>query len=149
MKRYLNVLMRTDNAGTTLLIRLSVGAVFLSEGVQKFLFPALRGAGRFERIGLPAPDFLGSFVGGFEVLGGALVLLGLFTRLASLPLIIIMLVAIYTTKGEVLANEGFWPMLHGSRTDWAMLLGSLFLMIKGGGRWSIDQQITSRAKAGS
>jgi putative oxidoreductase len=143
INRNVHLLLRTDNAGSTLLIRLSVGAVFLSEGIQKFLFPALRGAGRFERIGLPAPEFLGSFVGGFEVLGGAMLLLGLFTRLASLPLLIIMLVAIYTTKGTVLAEEGFWPMLHGSRTDWAMLLGSLFLMRKGGGRWSLDRHLSN------
>ena len=136
------MVMRTDNAGSSLLIRLSVGAGFWSEGIQKFLFPALRGAGRFERIGLPAPEFLGTFVGSFEALGGALVLLGLATRLASIPLLIIMLVAFYTTKGEVLATEGFWPMLHGSRTDWAMLLGSLFLIIKGGGRWSLDRKLT-------
>lgn len=75
---------------------------------------------------------------------GALVLLGCLTRLASIPLLIIMLVAIYTTKGAVLANEGFWPLLHGSRTDWAMLLGSLFLLFKGGGRWSVDQRISSK-----
>jgi hypothetical protein len=32
-------------------------------------------------------------------------------------------------------------MLHDSRTDWAMLLGSIFLLIKGGGRWSLDKKI--------
>lgn len=140
------LLLRTDDAGSTLLIRLSVGAVFLSEGIQKFLFPDLRGAGRFERIGLPEPDFLGAFVGGFEVFCGVLVLIGCLTRLASIPLLIIMLVAIYATKGTVLANEGFWPLLHGSRTDWAMLLGSLFLLLKGGGRWSVDQRLSSKQR---
>ena len=116
-----------------------VGAVFFSEGVQKFLFPAIRGAGRFEKIGFPSPDFLGSFVGFFEILCGVLLLVGLLTRLASIPLIIIMLVAFATTKAEVLANEGFWELLHGSRTDWAMLLGGIFLLVKGGGNWSIDK----------
>lgn len=139
--RNAHLLLHTDDAGSTMLIRLSVGAVFLSEGIQKFLFPELRGAGRFELIGLPEPDFLGAFVGGFEVFCGVLVLIGCLTRLASIPLLLIMLVAIYTTKETVLANEGFWPLLHGSRTDWAMLLGSLFLFIKGGGRWSLDQQL--------
>lgn len=133
----------TTNDPTIILIRLMVGAVFLSEGIQKFLFPAMRGAGRFEKIGLPNPEFLGSFVGSFEILCGALVLLGLFTRLASIPLITIMLVAIFTTKAEVLANDGFWEMLHGSRTDWAMLLGSIFLLIRGGGRWSLDRNLGS------
>jgi putative oxidoreductase len=131
-------ILQTDSSKTTILIRLMVGAVFLSEGIQKFLFPALRGAGRFEKIGLPAPEFLGSFVGGFEIVCGVLILLGLFTRLAAIPPLIIMLVAIATTKTEVLANQGFWEMMHGSRTDWAMLLGSVFLIIKGGGKWSVD-----------
>jgi putative oxidoreductase len=111
----------TDHSKTTIIIRLIVGAVFLSEGIQKFLFPALRGAGRFEKIGLPSPEFLGSFVGFFEILCGVLILVGLLTRLASIPLLIIMLVAFATTKAEVLTNQGFWELLHGSRTDWAML----------------------------
>lgn len=132
-------IIHTDNSKTTIIIRLIVGAIFLSEGIQKLLFPALRGAGRFEKIGLPSPEFLGSFVGIFEILCGALILLGLLTRLASIPLIIIMLVAIATTKSAILANEGIWELLHGSRTDWAMLLGSMFLLIKGGGNWSIDK----------
>jgi uncharacterized membrane protein YphA (DoxX/SURF4 family) len=131
----------TDHARTTIIIRFIVGAVFLSEGIQKFLFPALRGTGRFEKIGLPWPEFLGSFVGSFEILCGILILLGLFTRLASIPLIVIMLVAMATTKAEVLANQGFWEMLHGSRTDWSMLLGSIFLLISGGGYWSLDRRL--------
>ncbi len=140
----LKKIIQTDASKTTILIRLMVGAVFLSEGIQKFLFPAIRGAGRFEKIGLPSPEFLGSFVGGFEIVCGAFVLLGLLTRLSSIPLIIIMLVAIATTKTEVLANDGFWAMLHGSRTDWSMLLGSIFLLIKGGGAWSIDFHLAKK-----
>ncbi|MFM7054357.1 MAG: hypothetical protein ACKOX7_06415 [Bacteroidota bacterium] len=46
----------TDQSRTTILIRMVVGAVFLSEGIQKFLFEELRGAGRFEKIGLPSPE---------------------------------------------------------------------------------------------
>jgi putative oxidoreductase len=140
----LRKIIRTDNSKTTILIRLMVGAVFLSEGIQKFLFPDIRGTGRFEKIGLPSPEMLGPFVGTFEIVCGALLLLGLFTRLASIPLIIIMLVAILTTKAEVLANEGFWVMMHGSRTDWSMLLGSIFLLIRGGGAWSVDRTLQDR-----
>ncbi len=132
-------IIQTDDSKTTIIIRLIVGIVFLSEGIQKFLFPILRGAGRFEKIGLPYPDFFGSFVGSFEVLCGILILIGLFTRLASIPTLIIMIVAIATTKVEVLAIDGFWQMMHGSRTDWAMFLGSLFLIFKGGGKWSVDK----------
>ena len=131
-------IIQTDSSKTTIIIRLIVGAVFLSEGIQKFLFPAIRGAGRFEKIGLPSPEFLGGFVGTFEILCGALILMGFLTRFASIPLIIIMLVAIATTKADVLVNQGFWEMMHRSRTDWSMLLGSIFLLIKGGGYWSLD-----------
>ena len=135
----LSKLIHTDYSKTTILIRLMVGAVFLSEGIQKFLFADTLGAGRFEKIGLPSPEFLGVFVGSFEIVCGLLILIGLLTRLASIPLIIIMLVAIVTTKSEVLAEKGFWEMMHGSRTDWSMLLGSIFLLIKGGGFWSADK----------
>lgn len=137
----LKKILKTDNAKTTLLIRIMVGVVFLSEGIQKFIFPAIRGSGRFESIGLPSPEFLGSFVGAFEVLCGALLLLGLFVRFASIPLITIMLVAISITKLEILSDQGFWQMMHSARTDWSMLLGSIFLLIKGGGYWSLDKRM--------
>lgn len=135
-------LFNTDNSKTTILIRLMVGVVFLSEGIQKFLFAETLGAGRFEKIGLPSPEFLGSFVGTFEILCGTLILLGFLTRFASIPLLIIMVTAIATTKSEILVNKGFWAMLHESRTDWAMLLGGVFLLINGGGRWSVDNFLT-------
>jgi len=134
-------IIKTDNSKTTIIIRLIVGAVFLSEGIQKFLFPAIRGAGRFEKIGLPSPEFLGSFVGSFEIVCGILILLGLFTRFASIPLITIMLVAIATTKSDIYIEKGFWEVLHASRTDWSMLLGSIFLLVKGGGFWSLDKRL--------
>ncbi len=134
-------IIRTDTSKSTILIRLMVGGVFLWEGVQKFLFPAIRGTGRFEKIGLPNPEFLGIFVASFETICGMLILLGLYTRLATIPTIIIMLVAITSTKLPILAEQGIWEMLHAARTDWSMLLGSIFLLIKGGGLWSIDKLI--------
>src|SRR5690606_26999868 len=136
-------LIYTDQSPTTMLIRLMVGAVFLSEGLQKFLFPGVRGAGRFKKIGLPEPEFLGNLVGGLEILCGLLILLGLLTRIATVPLIIIMVVALATTKMEILAEKGFWEMAHAARTDWAMLFGSIFLLMKGAGRWSLDKMITT------
>ncbi len=137
-------LFKTGNDSAIILIRLVVGAVFLSEGIQKFLFPAIRGAGRFEKIGLPQPELLGGFVGFFEITCGLLILVGFLTRLASVPLMVIMLVAFTTTKSQVYLEKGFWELLHGSRTDWSMLLGSLFLFIKGGGRWSVDVLINKQ-----
>ena len=107
----------TDNQRSSILIRLMVGAVFLSEGIQKFIFADELGAGRFAKIDLPNTNFFGPFVGCFEIAGGILILLGLLTKLATIPLITIMLVAMVTSKTEVLANEGFWEMMHRSRTD--------------------------------
>jgi putative oxidoreductase len=147
MSKPMNALKRmtsTQAPPATLLIRLMVGGVFLSEGIQKFLFPAEVGAGRFAKIGLPSPEFLGPFVGSFEIACGVLVLLGLFTRLAAIPLITIMCVAIYTTKIPILLESGFWKMAHASRNDYAMLTGALFLLIVGAGMWSVDAWLARR-----
>ena len=137
-------LVRSDAPAVAILIRLIVGAVFLSEGVQKFLFPDQLGAGRFLKIGLPMPELLGPFVGTFEIVCGALVLLGLVTRLAAIPLLIIMAVALTTTNWPMLVIEGFWAMAHEARTDWSMTLGALFLLIAGAGPWSVDAWFSSR-----
>jgi putative oxidoreductase len=128
----------TDAPRATLLIRLMVGAVFLSEGLQKYLDPDRLGVGRFMKIGLPVPELSAPLVGGFELICGALILAGLFTRLASVPLIVIMLVAIISTKIPILLEKGFWAMAHEARTDWSMLLGSLFLLLVGAGPLSLD-----------
>lgn len=114
--------------------------MFVSEGIQKFLFAESIGSGRFAKIGLPSPEFLGPFVGTFEILCGSLVLIGLVTRLAVIPLIIIMLVAVMSTKIPIFIESGFWKMAHDSRTDFAMLLGSIFLFLNGAGAWSADRK---------
>lgn len=124
-------------------IRLMTGCVFLSEGIQKFLFSDALGAGRFARIGIPAPDFFGPFVGTVEILGSVLILVGLFTRYAAIPLTVVMIVAIMTTKIPMLAEKGFWVMAHESRTDWAMRIGLVVIQILGGGRWSLDGRLNS------
>ena len=68
--------------------------MFFPEGIQKLIFPDILGAGRFANIGIPYPEVMGPFVGIVEIIGGALIILGLFTRLAAIPLIVIMIVAI-------------------------------------------------------
>lgn len=137
--QWLERLTTSHAPAATILIRFMVGAVFLSEGIQKFLFPAQVGAGRFTKIGLPAPEVLASIVGTTEIACGALVLLGLLTRLAVVPLIAIMMVALATTKVPILLERGFWAMAHDSRTDYSMLLGSLFLLLVGGGPWAVER----------
>ena len=134
----LSRLQLTSAPATTVLIRIMISAVFLSKRLQKFLRPTKVDANRFAKIGLPSPEMLAPLVGGFEVVCGVLVILGLWTRLATLPLLAIMGTAIVTTKIPILLNDGFWTMAHAARTDFAMLLGSLFLLIVGAGRLSWD-----------
>jgi uncharacterized membrane protein YphA (DoxX/SURF4 family) len=134
--------MRTEAPASVLLIRLMVGGVFLSEGIQKFLFAEKVGSGRFAKIGLPSPEVLGPFVGATEIACGSLVLAGLLTRLAVLPLLITMSVALWSTKVPILMNDGFWKMAHDSRNDTCMVLGSLFLLIAGAGKLSADARLT-------
>jgi len=149
-------LIQTNAPSSIILIRLVVGGVFLSEGIQKFLYPAENGAGRFAKIGIPSADVMGPFVGVIEILCGALILVGFLTRLAVIPLIIDMLVAILSTKLPILLGHGFWGfslrtlpyygfwgMAHEVRTDFAMLLGSIFLLIVGAGLWSVDARMSS------
>ena len=121
-----------------IIIRVLVAYVFISEGIQKFLFSDALGVGRFIKIGIPSPEIMAPFVGVVEIVCGGLFLLGLFTRLAALPLIIDMLVAISTTKIPILLEKGFWAMAHEARVDWSMILGSIFLLIVGSGEWSLD-----------
>jgi putative oxidoreductase len=148
-------LLRTRAEGWTILVRLMVGlVVFLPEGIQKLVFPEILGAGRFTNIGIPYPEVMGPFVGAVEVICGTLIIFGLLTRLAAIPLIVIMIVAIASTKLPIwaghdiwifhtpkLARYGFWSMAHEARDDFLMLLGSLYLLIAGAGAWSLDAML--------
>ncbi len=144
---------------SVILIRLIVGAVFVSEGIQKFLYADENGIGRFTGIGIPYPDLSAPFVGMVEIVCGAFILVGLMTRLAAVPLIINMIVAIVSTKIPILLGYGFWGfslrkvsyygfwgMAHETRTDWSMLLGSLFLLIVGAGKLSVDALLDKRQR---
>ena len=126
----------------TFLIRLLVGLVFLSEGIQKFLFPANLGAGRFLKIGIPAPQAMAPFVGAIEILCGSLPVLGLLTRLATIPLLSVISVAIASTKLPMLFAGNLWGMAHEARADYSMLMGLLFLLVVGPGPLSIDCYLT-------
>jgi len=127
-----------QGAKAIVLIRILVGWVFLSEGIQKFLFPAALGVGRFAKIGIPRPEVMAPFVGVVEILFGVLILIGLFTRLAAVPLLINICVALYSTKIVTFPKNGLWSTLHEARTDVSMLLGLVFLVLVGGGSWSLD-----------
>lgn len=147
----MNVVPKFKTGAPIILIRLMVGGVFLTEGILKFMYPDALGAGRFVKIGIPYPQIMGPFVGGVETVCGALVIIGLLTRLAAIPLLINISVAILSTKIPILLGHGFWTftlpnlphygllsMLHEARTDFSMVLGLLFLLCVGAGKWSVD-----------
>jgi putative oxidoreductase len=150
-------LLATNAPTATILIRIVVGGIFLTEGIQKFLYPAELGAGRFARIGIPAPKMMGPFVGGIEIVCGALVIFGFLTRIAALLLLLDISVAIVSTKIPILLGHGFWgfslaklprygflSMLHEARTDLAIWFGLVFLLIVGAGRkWSLDAKLAA------
>jgi putative oxidoreductase len=132
---------------SVLLVRFAVGGVFLSEGIQKFLFPEDLGFGRFAKIGIPVPGFTAPFVGFVEVVCGLLLVIGLFTRCATIPLLVDMAVAIWKTKLPILAKSGFWAMAHEARVDYTMVMGCIFLLIVGAGSLSVDQLLQGRRRA--
>jgi uncharacterized membrane protein YphA (DoxX/SURF4 family) len=122
-----------------LLIRIAVGLIFFTQGILKYSDPIM-GVVRFTRIGFPHPYFTAHFVGAFEIVCGFLVLLGLWTRASAVPLLIVISTAIATTKIPELfrPHQGFWFMVSDARTDFAMFCSLLFLVLAGGGAWSLD-----------
>jgi putative oxidoreductase len=122
-----------------LLVRIPVGLIFVTQGILKFIDPNM-GMVRFSKIGFPHPYFTAHFVSTFEIACGLLVLFGLWTRLAGIPLLIVISTAIATTKIPELfrANQGFWYMVSDARTDFAMFCCLLFLLVAGGGNWSLE-----------
>jgi putative oxidoreductase len=123
-----------------ILIRILVGGVFLSEGIQKFLFPNDLGAGRFHRIGIPWPHETAVLVAVVEILCGAAVLLGLETRWAAIGLLCVNVGAILTTKVPLFKHTDLWTTLHDSRVDACMLFSLLFLLLAGSGSYALESR---------
>ncbi len=157
MKLNLRKIMATNAPTAAILVRLLVGITFLTEGVLKFMLAGELGAGRFARIGIPAPQVMGPFVGVVEIVAGSFIILGLLMRPAALALWIDITVAIISTKIPILlghgfwglslpklAHYGFWSMMHEARTDMCMFLGCIFLMIVGAGKISLDSALGGR-----
>jgi len=132
----------TAGPRSVLLVRMAVGLIFFTQGILKYIDPNM-GVVRFTRIGFPHPYFTAHFVGTFEILCGLLLLVGLWTRLVSIPLFIVITTAIATTKIPELfrANQGFWYMVSDARTDFALFCCLVFLISVGGGSWSLDAKL--------
>lgn len=137
--------MGTTAPAAVVLIRIVVGGIFLSEGIQKFLFPAKLGPGRFAaQTPLPAPEVWAYLDGAFEIGCGILIIIGLLTRLATLPMIVNMIGAEVFTKVPVLLHHGFWQYASDARAELGQLFGLVFLLIVGAGTWSLDAHLASR-----
>jgi putative oxidoreductase len=146
----LTQLTATRASGAVVLIRLYVGLIFVAEGFLKFVRPDALGPGRFDKAGIPAGTFFAYLDGVFEIGCGVMLLVGLLTRLAALPMIVDMIGALTITKLPILwgsaplykGEAGFWGFVHESRLEWAMLCGSLFLLVVGAGSRSVDARMT-------
>lgn len=135
----------TAGPASIVLIRLAVGLIFFTQGILKYIDPNM-GVVRFAKIGFPVPYFTAHFVGAFEIVCGLLILVGLWSKAAAVPLLIVISTAIVTTKIPEIsrANQGFWYMVSDARTDFAMLCSLLFLILVGAGAWSLDANRSRR-----
>lgn len=142
------LLLPESDLRSVIFIRAAVGLIFLTQGILKYIDPHM-GVLRFARIGFPMPELTAHFTGGFEITCGALVFAGLLTRLASMPLLIVILTAICTTKIPELfrVDQGFWFMVSDARTDFAMTLSLIFLIAAGAGPWSLDGLLIRRTSS--
>jgi uncharacterized membrane protein YphA (DoxX/SURF4 family) len=139
----------TDGHRSILLLRLMAGGVFFWEGLLKFVY-LNQGVGRFTKLGIPFPALTANFIGGLEIVGGLMILFGFLTRFIAIPFVAEMTVAILATKISIFLGTsplplppapprvGIWAVLHEIRSDYAQILTTLFLLINGPGRWSLD-----------
>lgn len=142
-------ILTTEPNKTFLLIRVMVGFYFLIGGVLKFMYPELQNAGYFANLGISPADTIANIISTIEIICGLMILIGLFTRIATIPLLIAISITVLVGKSPILFEEGFWLMAHISRIDFAMFMGCIFLLINGSGFWSADwkmQPQTSRVQ---
>jgi len=159
MKKLIDWFVNPPVAGPSaiLVIRLMAGSVFFWEGILKFIY-VNQGVGRFVKLGFPFPDITAHWIAAGEIIGGLLLIAGLFTRFVSSYFIIQMIVAIISTKIDLYfgtsplpmppapPKTGIWAVLHEIRSDVAQLLVCLFLLIEGAGRRSLDFVISTKYK---
>lgn len=124
------------NAFGLFLLRLMVGWAFLSEGIQMVLHPAALGAAK---IGIPASHLLGLLVGIVEIVCGAMLILGLATLYAIIPLLVVIGATVAVTKIPLFYRQRFWAALHESRTDLCMFLGLIAVACLGAGGFAVDR----------
>jgi putative oxidoreductase len=159
MKKIINWFVYPPVTGQSaiLILRLMVGGVFFWEGILKFVY-VNQGVGRFTKLGFPYPESTAHVIATGEIIGGLLLIFGLFTRITAFYFIIQMIVAVLSTKIDLYLGTsplplppappkvGIWAVLHEIRSDYAQILTCLFLFIEGAGRWSLDFMISASKK---
>jgi uncharacterized membrane protein YphA (DoxX/SURF4 family) len=137
-------ILHTENDSKIIFARIITGLIFISEGIQKFMIVSMLGPAYFKEIGFGHPEFWAYFTGAFEISCGLLVLIGFLTRLASIPLLIVLTGAFFTANLPVLLDKGFLTFAHEYRIDFALVLLLIMLVIYGGGKWSVDLRLSQR-----
>jgi len=151
MKKVINWFLYPPVTGPSsiLIIRLMTGSVFFWEGILKFVY-VNQGVGRFTKLGFPFPETTAHIIATGEIIGGLLLIFGLFTRIVAFYFIIQMIVAVLSTKISLYLGTsplpappappktGIWAVLHEIRSDYAQILTCLFVLIVGAGRRSLD-----------
>lgn len=121
----------------SLLLRVVVGVIFLVHGWQKLQGGVPGTAGFLATLGFPAPEFFAVLLIAAEVIGGALLIIGLYTHWAAKILSIVALVALVTVH----LSKGFAVTTGGYEYILLILAATLSVMAMGGGRWSVDAHL--------
>lgn len=159
MKKLINWFQNPPVTGQSsiLILRLMAGGVFFWEGILKFVY-ANQGVGRFTKLGFPFPGPTAHIIATGEIIGGLLLLFGLFTRFTAFYFIVQMIVAVLSTKIDLYFGTsplplppappkvGIWAVLHEIRADYAQIMVCLFLLLEGAGRRSLDFMISTSRK---
>ena len=159
MKKVINWFLNPPVTGesTILIIRILAGSVFFWEGILKFVY-VNQGVGRFTKLGFAFPEITANCIGFVEIIGGLLLMFGLFTRVTAFYFIVQMIIAVLSTKVDLYFGTsplplppsppkmGIWAVLHEIRSDYSQILTCLFLLIEGPGRRSLDFIISTTKK---
>jgi putative oxidoreductase len=122
-----------------LALRLSLGAVFVTSGWGK-LHNLDQVTSFFTELGIPFPAAQATFVSAVELVGGTLILFGLFTRFAAVPLMVTMVVAILTAKRSEIT--GIFSLFGFN--EFTYFAGFLWLLVAGAGKASLDALLFGR-----
>ncbi len=141
--RFYEAIVRAGDAFSSYLVlamRLYWGFLFYQAGMYKFTnFP--QAVLSFHGLGIPFAEANVNIVASFEVAGGVLIMLGLASRLVSIPLAVILLTAYATAHRAALLNVFSDPGAFMSQSPYNFLVMCLVVFSFGPGKFSLDYLI--------